>query len=128
MEKYVLSAFAAVFLAGCAANSLDVQTAPSATPLLAIKDVKRTIIADNKHLWKDPDSIRDASISEPYHCPLGGTCVCVEVNARNGFGGRGGLKQHVIQITGGRAESLGEAGQYAPCRSFTPFPEINGKG
>lgn len=123
MLKYVLFTIAALY----AANSLDAPTAHSAEPLISIKEARRVITADNRRLWKDPDSVRDAGIGQPYRCPLGGTCVCVEVNARNGFGGRGGLTKHVIRISGGRAEPVGEAGPYAPCGSFAPFPEINGR-
>lgn len=128
MKKYLLVAFAAIGLAGCAANSLEMPTQSSAEPLVPIKEVRAVIAANNKRLWKDPESIRDASISQPYQCPLGGTCVCVEVNARNGFGGRGGLTKHVIRIASGHAEALGEAGAYAKCGYSTPFPEINGRG
>ena len=120
MLKYVLLTAAALYAAG-------VPMAHSADPFVTIKEAKRVIAADNRRLWKDPDSVRDAGIGQPYRCPLGGTCVCVEVNARNGFGGRGGLTKHVIRISGGRAEPVGEAGPYAPCGSFAPFPEINGR-
>ena len=39
-------------------------------------------------LFKEPESVRDARISDPFTCLNGqGNCICIEANARNSYGG-----------------------------------------
>lgn len=111
--------------------SIAVYTAPTpaaADPLLSQSDLKRALVANRSRIWKDPDSIRDARIGEPYPCPLNrGTCICIEANGRNAYGGFTGIRKTGFAfMTAADFEVLGEMGAYATCGTFTPFPEMNG--
>jgi len=93
------------------------QVAPTAKPVIEASDARRIILDQRDKLWKDAASIRDAKIGTPYACTkaatlnLGGTfgtlqemqspasCVCVELNTRNSYGGQFGLKRVTIEFS-----------------------------
>ena len=55
-------------------------------------------------------------------------CVCVELNARNSFGGYTGLKKTEIMLNGNRLVDVLPATREMtyPCGPMTPLPELNG--
>src|SRR4051794_23525830 len=79
-------------------------------------NAKRAILANKSRMFKDPDSIRDASIGAVAACPSGnGDCVCVELNARNSTGGMAGLQTVGIRINGSAAEAFGQMADTSKC-------------
>lgn len=110
-------------LAGC-------QTDQRATEAPPPTDTRPRILAAKNQLWKDPDSIKNASISG-LRRHLGMMWhVCVRANAKNAFGGYTGEKDMVIAIYDNPyqppAALMSEAPpNYCP-EPFEPFPELNG--
>ena len=114
---------------------LTCGTADAEPVLVPLSAIKKVLLAERTRIWKDPDSVREAKIGEPYWCPRGldpvptETCVCIEANARNSYGGLTGL-----ELSGFAFKSptnfrvLGKMGAYATCGKLTPFPEMNGRG
>jgi hypothetical protein len=125
LRPIVLVGFLATCVAGCTATG---QQPPALqAPLLSIAEAKAIIFAGRTAHWKDPDSIRDARIGEPYAC-MGAlleepptACVCVEANAKNSFGGYTGLKQNIAFLKGRTVMD------FRSPRRLVPFPELNGK-
>jgi hypothetical protein len=100
--------------------------------LIPLGSIKKMIVDSRGRLFKDPDSIRQARISDPIACPNGkNTCVCVELNARNSYGGYGGMGEMMVHfVTPDRPEIFGgDLGELARpyCHGYTPFPELNGR-
>jgi hypothetical protein len=94
-----------------------------------VPDAKAIILAHKTRLWKDADSIKNASIAAPMrHLGLMWH-VCVRANARNSFGGYAGERDSVVEIydNGSPPEVVVEN---APLRCnplpHTPFPELEG--
>lgn len=100
------------------------------------------ILAERSRLWKDPESIRDESIDDTYPCsspkftPTGamvdepGSCTCVELNARNSYGGYVGIRRTiVVSLEAGGTTTLdgGTKGYEVHCQGLTPFSELNGR-
>ena len=56
---------------------------------LSFADARKAVVTERGQIWKEPESIRSASISLPQPCPFlpDDTCVCVEINAQNSSGG-----------------------------------------
>ncbi|HLL28611.1 MAG TPA: hypothetical protein VKT73_13285 [Xanthobacteraceae bacterium] len=99
---------------------------------LPVATAKKLILADRNRIFRDPGSIRDAKIGQPFTCRDGsGDCVCIEANAKNALGGYTGIQLIGIQFPGRtHAESFGtmaEAARTEPCGALKPFPELNGK-
>lgn len=128
--------------AGCAA-SREADQAPIATqskPLITLADAQRSIVERRSRLWKDPASIMDARIGEPKFCTqqaglalnsprLPASCVCVEANARNGYGGYTGMKRTIfVFFENGQDDTLdgGFLGFQEYCAETKPFPQLNG--
>src|SRR3981081_4023062 len=118
----------AALLAGCA-------TAARAPPPLTLGDAKAIVVSSRAVYWKDPESIRDAAIGQPYSCTGGlvhvarppSACVCVMANAKNLFGGYTGLKPSVVLIAGGSVIDVISPRSQDECDSMVPFPELEGK-
>jgi hypothetical protein len=94
--------------------------------------MKQQILEAKSRIWKDPDSVRDASISsETGWCSFWGPCICIEANAKNSFGGYTGIRRTVIVFNSyGAINSIDDAGTdgfMLVCRGMRPFPELNGK-
>jgi len=134
---------AACAMGACARLPSPVEEQPTKA-VLQVDEAKRAILAERSQLWKDPDSIRDAKIGRPYSCPiddvtpdgrnimkLAGSCVCVQLNAKNSFGGYVGLKGSIVAIPedAGRHPQIldtGTAGADPFCQSLVPFDALNG--
>ncbi len=103
--------------------------APLPPPSLSSADAKKLVLSNRGKMWKDPDSLRNLSVGDPFTCPaLRGTqtCICIEANARNSYGGYGGLKLYVATIEGGSVQMEGEFyGAREECGRMTPFPTSN---
>jgi hypothetical protein len=101
------------------------QLAPASMSAAAVRKI---ILAQRSRLFKDPASIREASIGQPYACRAGGgDCVCVELNARNSYGGYTGLKTIGVWIHNGQAEAFGEMKRLDDCGKMNRFNELNGR-
>ena len=118
----------AVLLAGCA-------TREQGPPPLTLADAKAIVVSSRAAYWKDPESIREAAIGQPYSC-IGGlvhvarppsACVCVMANAKNSSGGYTGLKPSVVLIAGGSVIDVISPRSQDECDSMVPFPELEGK-
>jgi hypothetical protein len=92
-------------------------------------DAKAIILANKARLWKDADSIKNASIAAPMRHLGFAWHVCVRMNAKNSFGGYAGENDSIVAIYdgGGPPEVVVEN---APLRCdplpHTPFPELEG--
>ena len=124
--RRIALACAAVFsiataLAGC---QTDAQTTTSAE---APPDAKAIILSNKGKLWKDPDSIKNASISAP-QLSMGIWHVCVCLNAKNSHGGYSGETTGLIYIyTDGRPPwPVGDDAPYCNNFPLKPFPELEG--
>ncbi len=134
MRTFGMAALGAA-LAGCAGGA-DYGNPAKPQPAVSFEEVQSLILAERGRLWKDAGSIRDASIGRPYVCAGGvahmadmpNACICVEVNARNGFGGYTGLSKTEVMLNGPRVvDALPATRQMTyPCGPMTPFPELNG--
>jgi hypothetical protein len=81
-------------------------------------------------LFNDSDSVSDASSGRSFPClGGGGHCVCLEVNAKNAYGGYTGIQTVLIEIDpSGIPKNLGgNLGSDFPSGKMTPFPQLNGK-
>lgn len=101
---------------------------------LTIVEAKAEIVAAKTVFWKDPDSVRDASISPPTACPYTDRtpdirCVCVIVNARNSFGGYTGLSASMIYFRDKKPiKIVGDVNEFRKsfcAEPFSPFPELS---
>lgn len=107
------------------------QAAASGSPL-SFADARKAVVAERSRLWKDPDSLRDASISAPQPCPYlpDATCVCVEAKAASSGGGYNGTSKTRLYFSGSQiVDSIGPLGaaDAVQCGRFMPFPELNDK-
>jgi hypothetical protein len=125
--------------AGCMTDR-GPQPAEIVASSLSRADAGRLILAQRARLWKDPPSIREAKLTDPVICPAndlaslpaasGSTCACVEVNAKNSYGGYTGLHRTVVifpQSGELAASDAGIKGFATICdANMAPFPEMNG--
>jgi hypothetical protein len=95
---------------------------------LGFAEAKGAILASRSKIWKDPESIREASIGQPFTCinTVVLTCVCIEANARNSFGGYTGLQKSVVEIGPPPRPASREMTFGDKCDGLEPFPELNG--
>jgi len=116
-----LIALLALLLAGC---QTDQQTATAVQP----PDAKATILAARGSLWKDPDSIKGASITAPRRHMNMMWHVCVRTNAKNSFGGYTGEKDMLIGLyDDAQPPSILMADGAGYCDfPHEPFPELEG--
>jgi hypothetical protein len=129
--KRLIAPLMLLALGACAATGSNKDSPPP--------DVKAIILANKHSLWKDADSIKNASIQAPHRGPsqygMPSWQVCLRSNARNSFGGYAGEKIAIIAIpdNGSGPELVGEPGNplaiqmYCSDQPFVPFPELNGK-
>lgn len=129
----IVCLLAALALAGCSNKTETLTPAPGTAPL-AFEDMKQLVLTNRSRIWKDPGSIRDPQIGQPFSC-VGGlihlaampdVCVCVEANAKNAFGGYVGIKQNEILISGRQiVDILPPRSAFSDrCGPMTPFPEL----
>lgn len=126
MRQVASSIILAIWLTGCVATG--------DAPILTGEQTRAAVVTGKGRAWKDPDSLRDASIGEPYACMgawQSATCVCVEANARNSFGGYAGVKPYMVTLVNGAVNDVREAHTtdiLTKCNRMTPFPELTGGG
>jgi hypothetical protein len=116
----------ALGLGGCQTDSASIPDRPP-------PDAKAAILAAKGSLWKDPDSIKSASITAPRRHTAGGLIppmwhVCLRANAKNSFGGYTGEKDMLIGMyDDGKPPSVVMADAAGYCDSpHEPFPELEG--
>lgn len=110
---------ALVLLAGC-------QTDQQAAAPVPAPDARAAVVAAKAQLWKDPDSIRGASITAPRRHMGFMWHVCVRANAKNSFGGYTGERDMLIGLyDDGKPPSviMGNAAGYCDY-PHEPFPEL----
>jgi hypothetical protein len=130
-------------LSGCATPN-QIQTAPplaAAAPAIDLALGKKMILSERARLWKDADSIKDAKIGQPLPCKtnaimpgrglisIPATCMCIELNARNSFGGYAGITRNAVVFSDDpnspvSVENLYDVG--VECAVLASFPELNG--
>jgi len=121
MRRLRLAAPLALLLAGC---QTDQQAAPSAQP----PDARAAIVAAKGLLYKDPDSIKGASITAPRRHMGFMWHVCVRANAKNAFGGYTGERDMLIGLyDDGKPPSVIMANGAGYCDfPHEPFHELDG--
>jgi hypothetical protein len=89
-------------------------------------------------MWKDPYSIRDAKAGEPVTCPTqhglfppATSCVCIEANAKNSYGGYTGSRRTIAILSSANGTFIstsdgGIMGFDEICQGMQPFPQLNG--
>lgn len=124
--RFVIMAISALALAGCQTDgNLAGQSGPPA-------NYKQTILDNKNRLWKDPDSIKNASIAAPIPngiLPI--WYVCVRLNAKNSYGGWAGEQDTAFMFRDdGTIEALpaGPSAMWCENKPHEPFPQLNGKG
>lgn len=108
-------------LAGC-------QTDQQTTASIAPPDHRAIVLANKGVIFKDPDSIKNASITAPRRHMNMMWHVCVRSNAKNAFGGYTGEKDMLIGLyDDARPPSILMADGSGYCDfPHEPFPELEG--
>ncbi|WP_024341218.1 hypothetical protein [Bradyrhizobium japonicum] len=116
--------FAAVAALGLSACQTDQAAAPDRPP----PDAKAAVLANKGQLWKDPDSIKAASITAPRRHMGFMWHVCVRANAKNAFGGYTGEKDMLVGMyDDGKPPNVIMADATGYCDyPHEPFPELEG--
>jgi hypothetical protein len=139
MRVSLSAALSALALAGCASSYAVHQTVPVEPAALTEQDIRAIALASRPTTWKDPSSIIGAQIADPLLCRIhssngttnapGSACVCIELNAKNSYGGYVGLKREVYEVVGNTLSKV-DYGTVGPstelCPNMKPFPELNG--
>lgn len=108
-----------MFFPGC------VSVTDTETP--SQNDMKQAALRNKARLFKDPESVRDASIGYPHRILPGIYRTCLEANGRGEFGGYSGLTTYWFHYNPYTSQvSLGPTGLYDSCGQMTPFPELSG--
>lgn len=128
-------------LGGCGSASIPTPVQIQSTkPLLTTDEAKAAVLANRSKVFKDPDSIKEAKIASAMACTIDqvngpqwskvpSSCVCVELNAKNSYGGYTGVKRSVIAFPEvGEPDVLdtGTNGADRYCTDLRPFPELDG--
>jgi len=132
IRRAAIAAASCLNLAGCVTDSQFVAT-PSP---ISFDETRQAVLTRRSDIWKDPASIREAKIGQPYACSGGvyytgenapTSCVCLEANAKNSFGGYNGVQKTEVLLRGTRVvEALTPPRNGANCAGLTPLPELNG--
>lgn len=109
----------AITAAGC-------QTSDPRADAASPPDAKAVILANKGRIFKDPDSVKAASITPPRRHMGFMWHVCVRANAKNGFGAYAGEKDMLIGIyDDGKPPSILMTDATGYCDfPHDPFPEI----
>ncbi|MEH2508660.1 hypothetical protein V1291_000014 [Nitrobacteraceae bacterium AZCC 1564] len=122
MRSVIAAVLAAPLLGGC-------QTEQASSPAIDPPDARAAILASKGMLWKDPDSIKNASITAPRRHMGFMWHVCVRANAKNSFGGYTGEKDMLIGLYDDPAKPpsalMADATGYCDF-PHEPFPELDG--
>jgi len=106
-------------LAACQTTSQQVDQPPNA----------RSLVMVNKALlWRDPESIKNASITAPQR-HAGGWRVCVRLDTKGALGRNTGVRDYLVALYGAdRGPELVMEDAAAACAAepHVPFPELEG--
>jgi hypothetical protein len=129
----------AITLCACATQGAQQPpTATSAQASVTLEDAKVALM-NARHYWKDPDSIKDTRVGQPYTESCRGhvqhwvqqidACICIATNAKNSFGAYAGATAQVALLVGrGRAVlDMVPARSQDQCAAMTPWPEFDGR-
>lgn len=124
--RLVFAATALLALPWLGACQSDQQATAAAAP--SPPDAKAMILHSKAMLWKDPDSIKSASITAPRRHLNFMWHVCVKANARNGFGAYAGEKDMLIGLyDDGKLPAVLMSDGTGYCDyPHEPFPELEG--
>lgn len=116
-------------LAGCASTQQEIAGGSDLISKHIPANYRAATATYIRETWKDPYSIRDASISEPFIGVQGFVwgerpLVCVKMNAKNSFGAYIGVKPSVIYFKDGKAVGASDPINNVCDRPHTPFPEV----
>ena len=106
-------------LAGCQTTSQQVDRPPNARSL---------IMVHKAILWRDLESIKNASITAPQR-HAGGWRVCVRLDTKGAFGSNTGVRDYLVALYGAdRRPELVMEDATAACAAepHVPFPELEG--
>lgn len=112
---------ALLLLAGCQTDQQPVSNVPP-------PDARAAVLAAKGSLYKDPDSIRSASITAPRRHGGWMWHVCVRANAKNSFGGYTGETDMLVGLyDDGKPPEVIMANAAGYCGyPHEPFPELEG--
>jgi hypothetical protein len=124
--KYLGLLFLGAALAGCAGVTRPSEDPPG----IDTTTLRNMVLADKGRIWKDAGSIRTASAGPAYSCPrrfgAGATCICIEVNAKNSFGGYTGVQKNAVAYQKGGFDAITAWDFDDACSALQPFSELNG--
>ena len=106
-------------LAACQSSGQQVEQPPNARSL---------IMVHKAILWRDLESIRNASIAAPQR-HAGGWRVCVRLDSKGAFGSYTGVRDYLVALYGAdRRPELVMEDAAAACAAepHVPFPELEG--
>lgn len=137
--KTALVMIALVGLTGCITSNEPAPIAAAMPSSSVTRDqAQKMVLNERSRIWKDPYSIRDARSGDVVVCPArdnlfppASSCMCVEANAKNSYGGYQGARRTVMIFTasGGLDTSDGGIKGFEDvCQNLTPFPALNGRG
>jgi hypothetical protein len=124
-------------LGGCVTQD-DPSPAVAYQRTISADVATKAILANRSTMWKDPYSIRDAKVGEPATCPTQNglfppatSCVCIEANAKNSYGGYTGIRRTIAVFSSASGAFLntsdgGIMGFEGICQGMQPLPRLNG--
>lgn len=139
MIRFAAALLCPFLLIGCAGSAPQVSNPAAGTPAAVTIDDAKAALTNARRLWKDPDSIKDTRIGQPYANGCWGhaehwvqqvdACVCISTNAKNAFGGYTGAKAQIALLTGrGRMVlDMIPARSHDQCSGLVPWPEFDGR-
>jgi hypothetical protein len=77
-------------------------------------------------LFRDPDSLKETAVGRLIRRE-GLTLVCLQTNAKNGFGGYAGLRQFIVVLENGKLDLTPGRFTESECGPWQPAPELDGK-
>ncbi|WP_061023943.1 hypothetical protein [Bradyrhizobium sp. CCH5-F6] len=127
MSRHGRELFAPLIAIALSTPLIGCQTNASTVADAAPPDARAAILSSKGSLWKDPDSIKNASITAPRRHMGFMWHVCVRANAKNSFGGYTGERDMLIGLyDDGRPPAVLMADATGYCDyPHEPFPELN---
>jgi hypothetical protein len=113
---------------GACATAWEPKPPPPESSNVAPVRHRAEILAHLRATLKDPTSVRDAHISQPFLRWMGAGnryVVCIRFNAKNSFGGYTGPKDHMAVYVAGELSSIDSADD-GECRPavYAKFGEL----
>jgi hypothetical protein len=123
MQRFTIAILCGLALglgvAACSTSRDQVEQPPNARSLIMVHKAV---------LWRDLESIKNASITTPQHL-AGGWRVCVRLDTRGAFGANTGERDYLVALYGAdrRPELVMEdAAAACAAQPHVPFPELEG--